>query len=101
MDGAWERSESKSSAVRAAEAADGPRGRDRRLFRDWQRDGEGGSLAGLGPHVDEAAVLRHDALRDRETEAGALLLGGEERDEEVLHVLAGDAGAGVGEAHLD
>ena len=54
-------------------------------------------LPSSGPagHVDPAAVLLDDAVGDRQPQSGAFadLLGGEERLEEVLHVLLGDAHA--------
>jgi hypothetical protein len=36
-------------------------------------------------------VLADDALRDGEAEAGAATLGREERDEQLLQTIAGDA----------
>src|SRR5688500_16263641 len=61
---------------------------------NWQGDGEGRAPTGLAPHLDIAAVAAHDAVRDPKAESAALLvlLGGEERLEDVGHVLLGDAG---------
>ena len=54
---------------------------------------------GVGLHGDLAAVHLDDPVCHGETEAGALahLLGGEERAEELVEVLVGDAGAVVGD----
>ncbi len=53
--------------------------------------------------VDPAAVIAHDAVGDRETEAGALAgpLGGEEGLEEARQVLGGDPGSVVGDREGD
>ncbi len=51
--------------------------------------------------LDLAAVPLDDAVDDRQPEAGALLLRGEERVEDLLQVLRRDPRAGVLERHLD
>ena len=60
-----------------------------------QVDGETTPFADAAGHVDPAAVLLHDAIGDRQAQAGAGadLLGGEERFEKLLQVLLGDADA--------
>src|SRR5688572_21307761 len=62
-----------------------------------QGDGEGRAPTGLAAHLDVAAVAAHDAVRDPESKPAALLvlLGGEERLEDVGHVLLGDPGPRV------
>src|SRR5581483_5289310 len=69
---------------------------------DRQGDGEGGPLARPAPHVDLAAVAADDAVGDPEPQAGALLLllGGEERLEDVRQVLRRDTGAGIANLQL-
>src|SRR4029453_2912031 len=49
-----------------------------------QIDAKGGTTPGLAGHVDEAAVVRHDSVGDREAESGALalFLGGKKRLED-------------------
>src|SRR5262245_36063456 len=60
---------------------------------------EGGAAAQLARHLDRSPVLEDDLLGQRQAQAGALLLGGEERVEDLRLVLGGDATAGVADAH--
>src|SRR5207302_7892281 len=57
-----------------------------------QLDGEGRAGAGGGIEGDASAVLLHDALADRQSEAGAaaLRLGGEKRLEHTRLQLVGN-----------
>src|SRR5206468_10756620 len=66
-------------------------------------DAEHAALAGPALDLDPAAVVGHDALRDGETEAGALSrrLGREERIENPAEDLLGHARSLVLELHLD
>src|SRR5687768_16288947 len=50
---------------------------------------------------DRAAVLGHDLLRDRQSQARAALAAGEERLEQVGQVLGGKAGAAIGDRAED
>src|SRR5687767_1536578 len=67
--------------------------------RDGQEDPEDAALPLLGVHLDPAQVLLHDAVADRETQAGAppRRLGGVERLEDLGQV----AGCGVAPGILD
>src|SRR5260370_1187874 len=65
-----------------------------------QGDRERRAEAGRAAHVDVATVLLHDPVHEREPEAGALRLGGEEGLEQVREVAGGDAAAGVAHAEL-
>ena len=64
-----------------------------------QEDVERGALTGLGVDIDEAAGLLDDAVDRRQAEAGALadFLGREERLEDLVDDVGGNAGAGVGD----
>src|SRR5437867_10097111 len=66
-------------------------------------DAEHAALAGPALDLDPAAVVGHDALRERESEAGALSrrLGREERIEDPAEDLLGHARSLVLELHLD
>src|SRR2546423_10712626 len=69
---------------------------------DRQRDREGCAPARPAPDADVAAVAAHDVERHPQSEPGALLLlGREERLEDVRHVLVGDAVAGVPDLDVD
>src|SRR4051794_32253411 len=68
---------------------------------DGEPDDEFGAFAELGFDVDVAGVVRDDALADREAEAGAVRLGGEEGDEDVVELFAFDADAAVADADFD
>src|SRR5712692_4359507 len=70
--------------------------RGRRKPQREDRAGSGRALAGELP----AVLLRH-FLRHGEAEARAALLGGEERVEDALQPLAGDARAGILDLDLD
>ena len=63
-----------------------------------QEDVERGALIGFGIDIDEAAGLLDDAVHRRQAEPGALadFLGREERLENLVDDVGGDAGAGVG-----
>src|SRR5688500_8480778 len=65
--------------------------------RDGQVDPEGAALPRLRVHLDPAQVLLHDAVADRETQAGAppRRLGGVERLEDLGQVGGGDAVHGI------
>ena len=67
---------------------------------DRQQHRERRALARLRAHLDGAAVVLDDALADRQPQPGPLLLGREERDEQVLEVAGRDADAGVAETDL-
>src|SRR5512143_183398 len=71
------------------------------LAQARQRDEELGALARRGADDDRPLVRLHDALADREPEAGPLLLRRVERDEDALAGVLGDARAGVAEPDLD
>src|SRR5690606_38428878 len=58
------------------------------------------ALAERRAYLDRATVLVDDAMADREAEARALLLGGVERDEQLLDAVARDAGTGVAKPYL-
>ena len=62
-----------------------------------QEDPERGTLVGFGVDIDETAGLLDDAVDRGEAEAGALadFLGGEERLEDLVDDVGGNAGAGV------
>src|SRR5438552_16654101 len=66
---------------------------------DRQSDREDRARARARP-LDLAAVLLHDLARDREAEAGALRLRGEELLEETRRHLVRNAAAGVGHGDL-
>src|SRR4029077_3213530 len=63
-----------------------------------QHEAEAGALVDFALHLDLSAVRGDDAMADGEPERGALAhgLGGEERAEDLVQVLARDAYAGVG-----
>jgi hypothetical protein len=65
--------------------------RDWGLFGDWQGNGEGGAGARLGEDLDLAAGLGQDAVDGGLAQAGAraVLLGGEERLEDVSRTSGG------------
>src|SRR5690606_654782 len=65
--------------------------------RAGQEHPEPGAPAGLAVHLDPAAVLRHDAVADRQPQPGAppRRLGGEERLEDLGQFRPGDADTGV------
>src|SRR5580704_8812893 len=65
-----------------------------------QKHRERRALAERGAHLDRAAVLVDDAMRDREAQARALGLRRVERDEQLLQAVARDADAGVAKANL-
>src|SRR6267142_3467191 len=68
--------------------------------RDRKSDREGRALARPAAHLERSAVRLHDAVRDPETETGALLhLGREERFEDARDRFLADPRAGV--AHFD
>src|SRR5688500_18993845 len=75
-------------------------GRLARLRRAGQEHREGRALARGRAHLDRARVLVDDPLGDRQAEAGAAGLGGEERDEQLLQLVARDAVPLVAEADL-
>src|SRR6266536_1389896 len=71
-------------------------------IRGWsssrQTDGERGALTRPATNADVPAVIAHDAVRHPQAQTGSLLairLGGEERLEDVRHVLLGNTCAGV------
>ena len=66
---------------------------------EGDRDREFGSPFGAVGHGDPPAVVRDDPVGDGESEAGAGLLGGEERVEDGVDDIQGDAAAGVGDLH--
>src|SRR5687767_12130095 len=89
---------SSSSMTRILLMASRPsRPRRAHLFGERQTDGEARALADLAVAGDRAAVFLHDAVRDREPEAGALanLLGREERIVDARQLLGRNARAGV------
>ena len=53
------------------------------LFHRGKQDDEGGAVPFPASHVDASPRLGHDALRDRETKAGSLLLRRHKRHEQV------------------
>src|SRR5208282_2309712 len=61
--------------------------------RGGEKDLEGGAFVGLALDADGAVVFLDDAPGDEQAQAGAVGLGGEERFEEALHILGGDADA--------
>src|SRR5688500_455553 len=69
---------------------------------DRERDAERGALADAAAHLQAAAVALDDPVRDPQPEPRALLtLRGEERLEDVRHVLLRDAAAAVTDLDLD
>ena len=66
-----------------------------RSLGGWEDYSEGGAVGGLGVYLDASAVGFHESLADGEAEAGALLFGGDEGDEEALQVVGDYAAAGV------
>src|SRR6266496_485092 len=75
---------------------------------DRQADGHRGAAAGRAVDLDRAAVLLHNAVGDREAQAGAgglaaaeRALGGHKRLEDLVAQLGRNAAAGVGDAQLD
>src|SRR5688572_17203262 len=81
----------------------GRRGRRRRRDRPGTRKGEadGRTRAGLALDVDAAAEAIDDVLADRQADAGAAPLGGEERLEHPRHLDVGHADAAVGHRDFD
>lgn len=71
---------------------------------DGQHDLERGAFAHFALHGDAAVVAFNDAMRDRQaqTRAHPNRFGGEERIENIFHVLFGHATAriGYGEEHM-
>src|SRR5262245_66189477 len=63
-----------------------------------RREGEdeGCAGAGLALHVDLPAVLLHDAVHERQTEAAAVRFGREEGLEDLREIGGDDALAGIG-----
>src|SRR5207237_10451815 len=82
--------------------ARGARGSWSRLPFRRHHDAEDAALARATLDFDPTAVVSHDALRDGETETGALprRLGREERIEDPAEDLLGDARPLVLELHL-
>src|SRR5438046_8799798 len=72
----------------------------RRIGRHGETDHEPGSLVRLAVHTDPPAVKIHDPVDRGETEPRALLLGGEEREEDLLEVFLLDPFPGVLKADL-
>src|SRR5262245_18622201 len=68
-----------------------------------QLNPERGPLAEGTLHIDRAAVLRNDATRHEQAEAGSLAarLGGVEGLEDPLERIRGDARAGILDPDLD
>src|SRR5262245_61004682 len=60
----------------------------------------GGAVVLAARHLDGAAMLVHDGLRDRQPQPGALGFGREERVEQLRQNAAWHAHAGVAHAHL-
>ena len=71
--------------------------------RNGQEDPEGAARARLALHLDPAAMLLHDAVADRQAEAGAAprRLGGVERLEDLGQLGARDPVPGVLDLHHD
>ena len=69
------------------------------LRHGGQRDGEARALADRAVAGDRAVVLAHDAVGDRQAEAGALAdgFGGEERIVDARDVFARNPGARIGD----
>src|SRR5438094_3777025 len=67
------------------------------LHGETQKHGRPAALAAR--HLDGAAVLLHDGLRNRQPEPGAPGLGREERIEKLGEHAARHADAGVADAH--
>src|SRR5690606_17925356 len=82
---------SRPCCIDARFPADGPSKRIGRypdsnaLIHRWQIDLELRSLARTAAHADRAAVVADDAIADRQSESGPLLLRREERVEEPAH----------------
>ena len=68
-----------------------------------QGDGHLGELTGGGVHTDGAAVLADDVVGDRQAQPRSLIGGlrGEERVEDLVHHVGGDAVAVVADLDLD
>src|SRR5207253_10665097 len=66
-------------------------------YGQGQRYPKNAAVAGVTAHRQLAAVGLDDAVDDGEAEAGAPLLGGEERVEDALQVVGADALARVGD----
>src|SRR5262245_15925869 len=75
----------------------------RRVAASSQVHGEGGALPALGRDVDRAVDARHDAVHQRQAEAGADadLLGAEERIEHALEDVIRNASARVAHREHD
>ena len=71
------------------------------LAQGRQPDVEGRAAAELRLHLDVALVPFHDGIHGGETEAAALLLGGEVGVEDLRQMLRLDARAGVGHGNAD
>src|SRR5437879_11327170 len=65
------------------------------------RDREDGSLPGVAPNIDVAAVFLHDAVDEGQPDAAPLRFGREERFEDVRQVGGVDPVPGVGHPDLD
>ena len=75
---------------------EGPAGEETDGFwASGEMEGDAGADSFAAFDFDFAAVLADDAADDEEAEAGAAFLGGEERLEDVAHVLGGDSGSCV------
>ena len=72
---------------------------DRCCCHGGQRHGEARALTDRAVAGDRAVVLAHDAIGDRQAEAGALAdrFGGEERIVDARDVFAGNPGARIGD----
>src|SRR6516162_793997 len=67
------------------------------VLTDGEGDAEARAAAGTRLVRDDAAVLRDDAVADRQAEPRPARLGGEERGEEVALCLLGNSRAVVGD----
>src|SRR5262245_7558202 len=90
-----QRIDSSSSATRMVPETSGS-GVDM-ILAHGKGDAKAGATAGARLVGDDAAVLRDDAMAQRQAEAGPARLGGEERGEEVALGVLGDAGTVVGD----
>src|SRR5262249_14627274 len=66
-----------------------------------QREAEDGAAAGVRSRPEVAAVGLDDRLADRQPDAHALRLGGDERLKQLRHHIRSDTAAGVGNTALD